>query len=84
MDVQAKSNQIENINFLAADENSLKYLQKLDLTANKLTTLPNLVCKSLFNLVLDENEISKIELKGSETLKLLSLEKNKLTNCEGL
>jgi len=84
MDLQVKGNNIENINFLAADENTLMYLQKLDLSANKLTTIPNLLCKSLFNLVLDENEISKIELKGSETLKLLSLEKNKLANCDGL
>ena len=56
----------------------------MDLTANKLTKLPNISAPSLFKLVLDENEIATSELKSHQCLKILSMNKNKMTNCNGL
>jgi len=63
---------------------SLKYLQKVDLTQNKITKLPQLQCPLLKKLILDENEITSCNLKGHPSLKVLSLNKNKLASGEGI
>ena len=63
---------------------TLKFLQKVDLTTNKITKMPHITCPSLFKLVLDENEIATCELKQHQSLKHLSMNKNKLTTCAGL
>lgn len=77
-------NQIDSIEFMSAEMTTLKYLQKVDLTQNKITTLPQLQCPLLKKLILDENEIATCNLKGHPSLKVLSLNKNKLTSGEGL
>jgi Leucine-rich repeat (LRR) protein len=58
LEIQAKANQIKDISFMAQNAEVLPHLQKLDLTTNKLTSLPNIKCPALFSLILDENEIS--------------------------
>ena len=63
---------------------TLKYLQKVDLTQNKITKLPQLQCPLLKKLILDENEIATCSLKGHPALKVLSLNKNKLVSGEGI
>jgi Leucine-rich repeat (LRR) protein len=54
------------------------------MSTNKITVLPHITCANLYKLILDENEISKSELKSHQNLKELSLKKNKLTSCEGI
>ena len=83
LELQAKNNQITNIDFLA-DAEKLKFIQKVDLTTNKVTKIPHIVTPNLFKLVLDENEIATSELKTHQALKILSLNKNKMTNCNGI
>ena len=62
LELQAKTNQITDIDFLA-DGEKLKFIQKVDLTTNKITKLPHILTPNLFKLVLDENEIATSELK---------------------
>ena len=84
LELQAKTNQIADINFMAEHPDFLKYLQKADLNQNKITQLPNIKCESLFQLVLDENEIASADLFGHKALRFLHLNKNKLTDCKGI
>ena len=69
---------------MAENPDFLKHLQKVDLSQNKITKLPNIKCESLFTLVLEENEISEADLFGHKNLRLLNLNKNKLTSCKGI
>lgn len=80
LQVEAKNNQIETANFLAE---SLQYLQKVNLTTNKIKKLPKIQNAALFNLVCDENEISEVDFFGNNCIKFLSLNKNKLTSMKG-
>lgn len=84
LELQAKSNQITDINFMAASNDTLLYLQKVDLSINKITSLPKMKCPSLFSLTIDENEIASADLFGHSALRVLSMNKNKMTNCKGL
>lgn len=84
LELQAKTNQITSIAFMAESPDTLKYLQKVDLSQNKITEVPQIQCPSLFNLNLEENEIAKITLNEHTRLKNLVLNKNKLTTCEGM
>ena len=83
-ELSAAGNQIADVSFLGESMQNLKYLQKVDLTQNKITKLPQLACPLLKKLILDENEISECALKGHQALKILSLNKNKLKSGEGL
>lgn len=38
----------------------------------------------MFSLICDENEIKEVDLFGNKTIKFLSLNKNKMTNCKGM
>lgn len=84
LELQAKTNQIASIAFLGESPDILKYLQKVDLSQNKITEVPQIQCPSLFSLNLEENEIAKITLNEHTRLKTLTLNKNKLTSCEGM
>merc|ERR1711907_505726 len=84
LELQAKNNQITDIDFMAAQDGVLKHLQKVDLSVNKLKTVPSLSCPSLYQLNVDENEITDADVFGHKALKFLSLNKNKLTTCRGL
>ena len=46
--------------------------------------LPNISVQNLSKLILDENEINKCDIISNSSLKVLSLNKNKLVNCEGI
>lgn len=83
-ELHAAGNQIAEIDLLCQDNQTLKYLQKVDLTQNKLTKLPQIASPSITKLILDENEIGECSLKGHPALRFLSLNKNKLTSGEGL
>ena len=78
LELQAKTNQIASLEFMCNKE-TLNYLQKVDLSQNKLTSLPKIECPALKSLVLDENEIAAIELTNHKSLTTISLNKNKLT-----
>ncbi len=54
------------------------------MTANKIKLLPQILTQSLFKLVLDENEIATSELKTNDGLRILSMNKNKMTNLNGI
>ena len=84
LELQAKTNQITDIGFLAESADKLKFIQKVDMTTNKITKLPHILTPNLFKLVLDENEIATSELKTHQNLKILSMNKNKMTNCQGI
>jgi Leucine-rich repeat (LRR) protein len=83
-DLNASDNQIADINMLTESSTILKFLQKVDLSKNKLTKLPQIVAPSIVNLNLDENEIAEIEFSKHPTIKVLSLNKNKLASGAGL
>lgn len=65
-------------------EVSLKFLQKVDLSKNKLTKLPKITSPSIKNLILDENEIAECEFSEHPNIKVLSLNKNKLASGAGI
>lgn len=84
VEIVAKTNAIGSLDFMSESPDALKFLQKVDLSTNKITVLPHIQCANLYKLILDENEIAKSELKSHQNLKELSLKKNKLTTCEGI
>ena len=69
---------------MAESDEVLRFLQKVDLTGNKIKAIPQLIVPALFRLILDENEIALCKLKSHNSLSVLSLNKNKMTNCQGL
>ena len=81
LELQASNNQITDMEVFADSTETLKYLQRADLSVNKITSVPMIKCDSLYQLKLDENEITKVDFFGHNTLKFLSLNKNKMTNC---
>lgn len=75
----AVENQIEDISFLTQDV--FQYVQILDLSKNKIKSLPPISAPILKHLNLNENEIeSCADFTGHQTLKILELRKNKLGN----
>lgn len=84
VEIIAKGNQVTSLDFISESADTLKFLQKVDMSTNKITVLPHITCANLYKLILEENEISKSELKSHQNLKELSLKKNKLTSCEGI
>lgn len=82
--MNASDNQIDEINLLTESQTILKFLQKVDLSKNKLTKLPQIVAPSICNLNLDENEIAECDFTGHPCIKVLSLNKNKLVSGAGL
>ena len=68
---------------MAESDEHLRFLQKVDLTGNKITVLPQVTSASLYKLVLDENEISLCGMKTHNGIRILSLNKNKMTTCIG-
>ena len=72
------------MDFICDSKITLKFLQKVDLSKNKITELKQLQSPSIVRLVLDENEIAKCDIKHHPSLKFLSLNKNKLTSGEGI
>ena len=55
IEVQASENQIASLGFLTAGEDKLQYLQKVNLSKNQITALPNIDCPTLKFLNLEEN-----------------------------
>lgn len=84
LELSAKGNQIGDISFMANSSEMLAHLQKVDLSTNKIEKIPQIKCTSLQSLVLEENEISSSDLFGHLTLRLLNMNKNKMTSCKGL
>ena len=62
----------------------MKFLQKVNLSKNKLTKLPQIISPSIVNLNLDENEIAECDFCEHGNIKVLSLNKNKLSSGAGL
>ena len=83
-ELYATNNQISDIDFLTISGKQLKFLQKVDLTGNKITKLAQIQAPRVTRLTLDENEISECSMIAHDCLRVLSLNKNKLTNCKGL
>lgn len=54
------------------------------MTANKVTKLAQIQAPRITKLTLDENEIAECDLKSHPALRVLSLNKNKLTSCKGV
>jgi len=83
--INAAENQIASIDFLSIAQDSLGYLQALNLTKNKLTKLPAIPLPRLSRLLLSENEIASCEgFRGHATVLHLDLSKNKLASTAGL
>lgn len=82
MDVS--DNQIDEVTLLTESQTILKFLQKVNMSKNKLTKLPKIVAPSITNLNLDENEIAECEFSEHPNIKVLSLNKNKLASGAGL
>ncbi|CAI2376149.1 unnamed protein product [Moneuplotes crassus] len=79
----AIENQIEDISFLSQDQHN--FLQVLNLSQNKIKSLPPIPCPMIRHIILNENEIeSCAEFTGHPNLEILELRKNKLGNCDGL
>jgi internalin A len=77
--LKAMENQIEDISFLSVDV--MPFLQILNLSQNKIKSLPALNQPMLKHLILNENEIeSCAEFTGHQALTILELRKNKLGN----
>lgn len=83
-DLNASDNQVAEIGLLTESSTILKFLQKVDLSKNKLTKLPQIITPAIVNLNLDENEIAECDFNGHPNIKVLSLNKNKLSSGAGL
>lgn len=83
-EITAEENNIDDLAFLCESKATLRFLQKVNLSKNKIKSLPNIASPAVVKLTLDENEITTCDFKQHPTIKVLSLNKNKLTTCEGL
>jgi Leucine-rich repeat (LRR) protein len=81
--LEAADNLIEDIYFMSESKQQLKFLTSADLSGNKLTKLRQLLCVKLLTLKLNNNEVSSVELKSHQSLRSISMQKNKLTSLEG-
>ena len=61
----------------------MKYLQKVDLSTNKLKALPKIGNDALYQLNVDENEIANVDFFSNKSIRFLSMNKNKLTHLGG-
>jgi len=85
ININAQGNQIADIKFFEEYSQSLEYLQKLDLSQNKIQALTDLPQPRLFKVNLSENEIaSAANFTGHANLLSLNLSKNKLVNLAGI
>ena len=67
------------------DEFAFQYLQKVNLSSNKISELSQIKLKSLTHLNLNDNAITtSSHFKGHDKLKILELRKNKLKSLEGV
>jgi len=67
------------------DEFAFQYLQKVNLSSNKISELSQIKLKSLYHLNLNDNSIATAnQFKGHDKLKILELRKNKLKSLEGI
>jgi len=83
-ELDVSDNQVDEIKLLTESQTILKFLQKVNLSKNKLTKLPKIVSPSIVNLNLDENEIAECDFSEHPNVKVLSLNKNKLTSGAGI
>ena len=83
-ELDASDNQIDDIKLFTESSTILKFLQKVNLSKNKLTKLPQVISPSIVVLNLDENEIAECDFCEHATVKVLSLNKNKLASGAGL
>lgn len=65
-------------------EDKLLFLQKVDLSGNKLTSLSEIKISTITWLNLENNSIKTCDLKGHKSLKWLNLNKNNLKNGKGI
>jgi protein phosphatase 1 regulatory subunit 7 len=84
LELQARGNQITDIEFLSLYGENLKFLQKADFSTNKITSIPSLRCPLIYSLNVDENEIASVDLFGNKSLRLLTMNKNKMISCKGM
>lgn len=83
--LDASKNQIENIDFLGKQDDSLQFLKILKLSNNLITKLPHLNPKCLDSVHLSDNKISDCsQFTGHKTITLLELRRNELISCNGL
>eukprot|EP00744_Colponema_vietnamica_P008348 GILI01011916.1.p1 GENE.GILI01011916.1~~GILI01011916.1.p1 ORF type:complete len:307 (+),score=84.03 GILI01011916.1:69-989(+) len=81
--INAESNAISSLEPFTQDV--LGFLQQLNLSENKITSLPAIKLPLLVSLNLSTNEIASCaSFEGHSSLVLLKLGKNKLTSAEGL
>lgn len=81
--LKAVENQITDISFLSQDV--CQFLQIVNLSQNKIKSLPPITPPYLKHLNLNENEIENCsEFTGHKSLEILELRKNKLVNCDGI
>ncbi len=67
------------------DPDKLQYLQKIDLSTNKIKELPEMHTPALIELNMETNSLNTaINFKGLPNLLKLNLKQNKLKDCLGL
>jgi Leucine-rich repeat (LRR) protein len=85
VNLDASKNEITDINELFSEPGKLQYLQRIDLSLNKIKELPVMYTKNLITLNLEENGIKTAAgFQGLPNLEVLNLKKNKLKDCIGL
>lgn len=82
--LDASKNEIKDIDIFQ-DPEKLQFLQILKLDENKIKFLPEMNCKNVLEINLENNQIeTAINFTGLPNLLKLNLKQNKLKNCEGI
>lgn len=80
--LNASKNQVSSLECF--QNNKMQHLQVLNLSGNKIKTLTVLQLPSLRRLNLSQNQITEITWKGSNSIIILELRKNKLRKLKGI
>ena len=84
MRLDASKNEIKDVKELFDDPSKLQYLQKIDLSNNKIKEFPEMHTTALIELNMETNNLNTaINFKGLPNLLKLNLKQNKLKDCVG-
>jgi len=82
----ARDNKVELCHLLSETKAQLQFLTDVDLSGNQITKVRPILARKLQRLIMDNNQISEVDMghKGHDQLKVLSLNKNKLSLLSGI
>jgi len=82
----ARDNKVELCHLLSETKAQLQFLTDVDLSGNQIAKVRPILAKKLQRLMMNNNVVGEADFgsKGHDVLKVVSLNKNKLTSLKGI